>query len=84
MEYRFAFEGRGKGTAITLEFRSITVFSPFEHFKTKLLNVSAFLNSVGLLYHTRAPVYDKRLLKKNMFNFDFMGAVIGNFVLLYF
>ena len=36
--------------------------------------MSAFLISAGMLFHTRAPEYDKLLL--NMFNFGFVGAVL--------
>ena len=81
MKYRFAFGGRGNGTATTLELRSIPFFSLFEQFKTKLLYVSAlFLISAGMLFQTRAPEYDKLLL--NMFNFLFLvcwSCVIDNF-----
>ena len=38
----------------------------------KLLNVSAFVIPVGMVFLTRAPEYDKLLL--NMFNFGFVGG----------
>ena len=44
--------------------------------------MSAFLISVGMLFHTRAPEYDKLLL--NMFNFGFVGAVLSTILYISF